>query len=646
MAYLNFNKAELVNLEYSLKRELIMSNRVGAYLNTTAICCNTRKYHGLLVVPVPKFGNSRYVLLSALDETLIQHGREFNLGIHKYGNVFEPRGHKYICDLEVNKDIAITYRVGGIVFRKSMILAEDREQVLIKYTLVDAHSDTVLRLKPYLAFRSIHTLTKANGDADTHYVAIDNGRLFKMYEGFPDLCLQLSKQCEYVANPDWYYNVEYMDEARRGFPCREDLFVPGFFEVPISKGETVVFSASLDPVKPEMLFKQYSNELRKTPARSNYESCLKSAAHQLIINREGRAFVCSGFSWMGVGVLRDTCVCLPGLTLYNDGNVKLFEKVMSDLTDLNANELFVTSDCVDAPLRFAILVQHHASFTCDPKRSWKLYGDVVKRITESYLAGREEVHADAGNGLLWAQKPGVALSWMDAYTADGKPVTERAGYQVETNCIWYNDLRFAADMESRYGSDLKFVRKCSETADKLKDSFFHMFWYEKFGHLADVVGENGTADGSTRPNQLYACCLEYSPVNDETKAIILDTVKNDLLTTRGIRTLSPKNPLYKGVYEGNQKDRDLAYHNGTSRVWLLGPYIAANFKLRGKLFVNRAEQLADAFAEDLTIHGVGSVAELYDGNPPHNPHGAISSATAIAVILRAKYLIDKYKHNK
>lgn len=642
MAYLNFNKEDLVNLEYSLKRELILCNRAGAYINTTAVCCNTRKYHGLLVVPVPKFGNSRYVLLSALDETLIQHEREFNLGIHKYGEVFEPRGHKYICCLEEDKDITITYRVGGIILEKSMMLVADQDRILVKYKLVDCHSDTVLRLKPYLAFRSIHTLTRANEEANTRYVQIENGCSFKMYEDFPDLNLQLSKPCEWVANPDWYYNIEYMDEARRGFPCKEDLFVPGFFEMPIRKGETIILSASTVPVKPESMKTEYASELRKAPSRHDYESCLKAAADEFIITRDGRTLVASGFSWMGVGILRDSCIILPGLTIYNNGDVKTYEKVMSDLVDSHANEMFVTSDHVDAPLRFITLIQNHVDFLKNPKRSWKLYGDTARRILQSYFNGREEVHADA-NGLLWAQKPGIALTWMDAYSSDGKPVTERAGYQVETNCLWYNALRFSAEMEGKYGTDEDFVRQCNDFGSRVKQNFLPMFWYERYGHLADVIGPNGVADGSTRPNQLYACCYDYSPVDEETQAAILAAVKSDLLTARGVRTLSPKNPLYKGVYEGDQSERDLAFHNGTARVWLLGPYISANFKLRGKSFVHRAEELVDAFEEDLKIHGVGSVAELYDGNPPHNPHGAISSATAVAVILRVKYQINQYK---
>ncbi|MFA7134509.1 MAG: glycogen debranching enzyme N-terminal domain-containing protein, partial [Bacteroidales bacterium] len=169
MAYLEFNKKELVNLEYSLKREYLSTNNSGGYLNTTISGCNTRKYHGLLVLPIKEFNNDKHVLLSSLDETLIQHNKEFNLGIHCYGEVYEPRGHKYIVNLEIDKLVAITYAVGGMVLRKTMMFSNKEEQMFISYTLLDAHSPTTFRLKPFLAFRHIHALSKANSEANTKY---------------------------------------------------------------------------------------------------------------------------------------------------------------------------------------------------------------------------------------------------------------------------------------------------------------------------------------------------------------------------------------------------------------------------------------------------------------------------------------------
>jgi len=643
MAYLQFNKAELVNLEYSLKRELLATNHAGGYCNTTIVCCNTRKYHGLMAVPIEKFGGHRYMLLSALDETLLQHGMPFNLGIHCYGDVYEPRGHKYIVDFEMDPYPVITYRVGGMLFKKEILFTVGADQLMIRYTLLDAHSHTVLRLKPYLAFRSIHELTVANPDADTHYTDVEGGVAFRLYRGFPTLNLQISKPCEYVHVPDWYRNTVYKEEYRRGFDCQEDLLVPGFFEMPLEKGESIVFSASTEPVSPRSLKAQFTREVKRRMPRDNYDDCLKAAAEQVFANKGPYSRICTGFSWHEIGGMRETCLSLPGLTLYNTGNVKLFEKILTDLITENEEAFLKGSDQVDSPLLLFELVQHLACFTGDGAGAWKKYGAFLKKVLQSYLAGRPEVRVH-DNGLLWAEKPGTALSWMNAYIG-GKPVTERHGYQVEVNCLWYNAVCYALDCETRYGKPGAFTQRCAEVKAAIEACFYDKFWVEVRHHLADYVDENGQ-NVFTRPNQLYACSLHYSPVTEEVQAEILHAVDRELLTTRGIRTLSPKNPRYRSRYDGNQIERDTATHNGCTRPWLLGAYIDASFKLFGPSFVRKAQELVDGFQEDLNVHGIGAIAEIYDGDPPYIPHGAINSAMCVAEVLRAKYLIQKNKEEE
>lgn len=640
MAYLKFNKAELVNLEYSLKREMIATNRTGAYCNTTIVCCNTRKYHCLLAVPIEKMNWRRHALLSGLDETLIQHGKSFNLGIHCYGEVFEPRGHKYIVDYQNSPVPTITYNVGGMQLQKQILMVQNQDRVLIKYTLLDAHSDTTIRLKPFLSFRSIHELTKCNPNADTHYHDIENGKAFKLYNDLPYLNMQISKEAEWVANPDWYYGVAYPEEKRRGCDYNEDLFVPGFFEMPIKKGESIVFSASTTACISASIKRTFTTEYEKIEDCDDFDSTLRHAASRLFFERAGRLEICSGFPWFGVGQLRDTGICVSGLTLHNNGDRKAFLRVVDGIIDKWKEDLLITTNMVEAPLRLASIMQNYIGVTGDDQSVWKRYSKILKEIIKSYIAGRPEAQAHE-NGMIWAQKRGVALTWMDTYT-NGHPVVERAGYQVETNALWYNALRFYAAMSHKYEKSQIFADELSAIADKIEQNFMEMFWVKERNHLADFVGTNGK-NIFNRPNQLYVCALDYSPVSEEVQNDILKAVKRELLTTRGIRTLAPDNPFYKETYDGDLCARELASHNGSTRPWLLGMYVQGNLKLHGKSFIREAENLIKGFEEDITIHGIGAVAELYDGNPPFYPHGAINSALSTSEILTIKYLINQYQ---
>ena len=248
------------------------------------------------------------------------------------------------------------------------------------------------------------------------------------------------------------------------------------------------------------------------------------------------------------------------------------------------------------------------------------------------------------NGLLWAQMDRVALTWMNAYI-HGIPVTERAGYQVETNAFWYNALCFAVDMETRFGSkDGGFVTRWAPVRDLVKQNYLPMFWNDERGCLADYVDGAGQ-NMDIRPNQLYAIWVKNSPVDEDLFQSILRVIDNELVTARGIRTLSPRDPKYKGVYEGTQIERDLAYHQGCSFPFLLEPYCDVSFRVKGQSFVKKAQWLIEGFYDDLSKHGVGAFSELYDGDPPHEAHGAISSALSTAALLAVDFIINKYKED-
>ena len=643
MAFLKFNKSELVNLEYSLKREIIAANESGAYCNTSIVTCNTRRYHGLLAVPVQELGGGKYMLLSALDESLVLGGKQFNLGIHCYGDTYEPRGHKYIVDFDAAPVPVVTYKVGGILFTKTIMMVPDNDQVLIKYELLQAPKKVSLMLKPFLAFRSVHSLTSQNAEAYTQPEEVDGGVSFRLYNGFPDLNLQVSGASTYKHHPYWYNGVTYSDEYRRGFDCREDLFVPGIFQLELKPGESVVFSASVNEINPRGLKRKFTDTLKKMGTIESYHDLLVHNAQQFKLDLGDKARINAGFSWLETGLLRETIVSLPGLTLYADGDCAQFEKILDTLIEDEQERLFHRTTQCEAPLRLTETIQQYIRFSGKEKQIWKKYGQTLKQIIESYAPGQRKEIVMHPNGLLWAQMDGVALSWMNAYV-HGRPVTERAGYQVETNAFWYNALCFAIDMENKYGpkKDNAFVARWTPVRDLVKQNFQPTFWREDWGYLVDYVN-GGPHDQAVRPNQLFAVCLEYSPVDDEVLSEVVMTINDELLTKRGLRSLSPRNEAYRGVYEGSQIDRDLAYHQGCAFPDLLAPYIDVCFKMMGETFYGRAKYLTEGFLQDISKHGVGAFSELYDGDPPHEPHGAIASAMSTAALLRIEYIMNQYK---
>ena len=643
MAFLKFNKSELVNLSYSLKREIICANKTGAYCNTSIVTCNTRRYHGLLAVPVDAFGGRTHLLLSSLDESLILNGKQFNLGIHCYGSVYEPRGHKYIIDFEADPVPKITYKVGEIVLTKSILLVPDSDQVMIRFDLVKAPAKVKLLLTPFLAFRDIHALTYENPNARTEGWEIPNGMSFNLYEGFPDLNMQFNiKDVSFVAAPCWYKGVTYSDEYRRGFACKEDLYVPGHFETGMKPGDSLVFSASVDPATPSGLKRKFESYVARAAKITTYHEQLVHCADLLKQDRGGHKMITAGFSWLYTGLLRETLEALPGLTLYADGNKAEFEEILDNLIADNQERLFHRTTQVEAPLRLADTLTHYIEFGADPKAVWKKYGPVVKGILESYLPGKRIEVAMQPDGLLWAQLDHWALSWMNTYV-NGNPVTERAGYQVETNAMWFQSILFAVTMERKYSpSDSAFLKEWSRILDLVRANFQSTFWNARAGYLADYV-DNAGQHLEVRPNMLYALVGENIPVEPEVAQRVLQVIDNELVTRRGIRTLSPRHAEYKGVYEGSQTDRDLAYYNGCCLTSLLGPYCEVCFKMKGAAFLNKAQWLVNGFYEDLNKHGVGAFSELYDGDPPHEPHGAISSALSTAALLEVEYLKNKYK---
>jgi predicted glycogen debranching enzyme len=648
MSYIKFDRSKLVNLEYSLNRELLRANRAGSYASSTIINCNTRKYHGMLVTPQPGIDNENHVLLSSLDETVIQMDTEFNLGIHNYpGGIYNPKGHRYIVDFETEPIPYQTYKVGGVLLTKEMIFSSNEDRMIIKYTLQDAHSPTKLRLKPFLAFRNVHQLGHENIFADKKYEKVPNGIKVRMYQGYTDLYMQLSVKNEYTHVPTWYYNIEYRQELERGYEYQEDLYVPGFFEIEIKKGESVYFQAGTKEINPSSMKRAFSAELLKRIPRNNFENCLINSAQQFIVKRDGKTEIIAGFPWFGRWG-RDTFISLPGLTLCT-GDVKTCKAVIDTMIGEMNGPFFPNTgsgsstsfNSADTSLWFFWALQQYALFTKKKDALWQEYGKKMKLILEGYRAGTHFNIQMQEDGLLYAGEPGKALTWMDAIV-HGKPVTPRIGLAVEVNALWYNAIMFSLEL-ARKANDKVFVRNWKKIAEMIPEEFVKNFWNESKGYLADYI-DGEYKDWSVRPNMIFAASLPYSPVDEEIRKQVLSVVRKELLTPRGIRTLTPKNPAYKSAYFGNQAERDLAYHQGTVWPWLLGHFVEGYLKLHGKSGLSFIKQIYKGFEPIMTEHGIGTISEIYDGDPPYNARGAISQAWSVAELIRINLLIKQYEN--
>ncbi len=635
MSYLKFDKNLMINLEQSLPKEMLRTNQSGAYHCTSIVDCNTRKQHGLLVIPIPEFGNTSHVMLSSLDVTVIQHGAPFNLGLHRYqGGVYSPQGHKYIREFDCESVPRTTYRVGGVILTKEKIFISHENRLLIRYTLVEAHSPTTLRLRPHLAFREANALCIANDALQGDTPECANGVSCCLYPGYPRLYMQLSRKPQWHYEPNWYYGFEYVKDMERGVPYVEDLWVPGYFEVPIRKGESLIFSAGITEVQPRKLAAMYEKEIAARTCRTSFFNCLKNAVKQCYIKEDGEMYLISGFPW-GKILARNTFMALPGATIainHRDDFHAIMESAWKEL------HRFITTgdtegriggiDLPDIPLWAMWALQQYAkNYGLDETRS-RYLEQMKEMIGFVSRGGHPNLFMDPATGLLSTDGTRVPVSWMNASYEGGRPVVPRSGYLVEFNALWYNALEFMA----RLAEGLPEGEEASELAARMKPAFVEMFVNDS-GYLYDFV-DNSYADPSVRPNMAVAIGLDYSPLDRRQRKRVLDTVTRELLTPKGLRTLSPKSYGYRPTYQGSPEERELALHNGPARPWLMGFYADAYLKVFGMSGVSYIDRMLIGFEDEMSSGCIGSLSQLYDGNPPYAGRGAISHVTNVAEVLR------------
>jgi predicted glycogen debranching enzyme len=548
--------------------------------------------------------------------------------------------------------------VGGVILKKEVIFQHYEDRILIRYTLVDAHSATTLRFRPFLAFRSVRQFTHENMTASREYQEIDGGIKTCMYAGYPDLYMQFSKKNEFVFQPDWYRGVEYPKEQERGYASNEDLYVPGYFEMPIKKGESIIFSGSTSQAKTSTLKKLFDEEVDERVPRDNFYHCLVTAAHQFHfrdrrsgtmekIDKKDERYLLAGYPWFKCRA-RDTFIAVPGLTLAI-GETDYFELVMRTaekglrefMTNKPLSVKIYEIEQPDVPLWAIWAIQQYVK-QVGVEAGYQKYGKLVSDIVDYIIKGKHPNLRLDDNGLIYSNGRDRAVTWMNS-TANGKPVVPRSGYIVEFNALWYNALKFCAAMKAEQGK-AKDAEALEKRAALAKQSFVETFVNE-YGYLLDYV-DGKMMDWSVRPNMIFAVALDYSPLSQDQMKSVVDICTRELLTPKGLRSLSPKSGGYNPIYVGPQTQRDYAYHQGTAWPWLGGFYMEACLKLYKRSRLSFIERQLVGYEDEMDYHAIGTISELFDGNPPFHGRGAMSFAMNVAEILRTLKLMEKYSYQK
>jgi predicted glycogen debranching enzyme len=659
-------------------REWLETDGRGGYASSTLANRHTRRYHGLLVANL-QTPAGRHLLLSKLEDSLLAGGEEHFFSSHRYPGVLFPPDQPVLEEFLLDLCPSFTSRAGRIPVKKSILMPQGKETLLVRYDLERCPHGGILRLKPFLAFRGYHELAHENAFLCGRAKGIENGFRIEPYAGMPSLVVQTSRTSRFTPSPLWYNRFQYTEERERGFDWEEDLFLPGIIEVPVERKCTVILSICCDGdtmrhhvPNPTAIWKtevvrrgrdQAANK-RQTGGftgedREHLLALFRAARSFLITTPSGRPAVIAGYPWFGSWG-RDTLISLPGLC-FSTGSIADGIEILTEIGRHERDGLlpnFFSADgtpeaynTVDSSLWYFWTVQQLGTrcgiMSPDKALIRDRFWPVMKRIIRSFMDGtRFGIGMDA-RGLLQAGDGQTALTWMDA-TVGGIPVTPRHGYPVEINALWYNALCFARDLTAEFGDPPFF--DC-DVIPLLRRSFREAFWGHDAascpqGCLGDVF-HDGVLDTAVRPNQIFAVSLPFSPLDPAEQTAVVRAVREQLLVPCGLRTLSPADPAYRGRYRGNPAERDGAYHQGTVWPWLLGAFGEAALRVADDPELekeNLRQYLRTFLRQHLVEAGIGSVSELFDGDAPHRPGGCIAQAWSVAELLRLYRLLEDRKH--
>jgi predicted glycogen debranching enzyme len=661
---IRINFGEITSPEDS--REWLETDGRGGYASSTLENCHTRRYHGLLVANL-RAPEGRHLLLSKLEDSLLTEGKEHFFSSHRYPGLLFPPGAPILGEFQLDLCPRFAYRAGKSIVTKSILMPRRRDILLVRYDLDRCPKGSLLRLKPFLAFRGYHELTRENRFLRTRTERIENGFRIEPYEGMPALTVQTSRVSRFTPSPTWYNRFQYTEERERGFDWEEDLFLPGSLEIPVERKCTIILSVCYgealrqqngDTMRPHL---PNSDAMWKTEVvrRGREQAADRRGAagftdedRELFIAllRAGRAFlirtpserpaVIAGYPWFGSWG-RDALISLPGLC-FATGLIGEGIEILTEIGRYEQNGLlpnFFSADgapeaynTVDSSLWYFRAVQELLRVAGDKALIRDRFWPVMKRILRSFMDGTRFAIGMDTRGLLHAGDGVSALTWMDA-TVGGVPVTPRHGCPVEINALWYNALCFTSVLAAEFGEPLLFDR---DLIPLLCRSFREAFWHPQEGCLGDVF-RDGILDTAVRPNQIFAVSLPFSPLEPAEQAAVVRTVREQLLTPCGLRTLSPADPAYRGRYRGNPAERDGAYHQGTVWPWLLGAFGEAALRVADdpEREKESLRQYLRAFLrQHLAEAGIGHVSEVFDGDAPHRPGGCIAQAWSVAELIR------------
>jgi predicted glycogen debranching enzyme len=646
-------------------REWLVTNGIGGYASGTVAGSQTRRYHGLLVAALqPPVGRTQ--LVPSIDEIVHYAGADFSLSTHRWASgAVDPKGFLLLEDFHLEGSTPVwTYALADALLEKRVWMRQGENSTYIQYTLLRGTSALEMELKALVNYRDFHSLTHAS-NWRMNIAPVERGVKVLASEGATPFYLKSSAStCE--PRHEWYLGCYLKEETERGLEDREDRLFGALFRTKLEVGSTVTLvattesAASLDSESARAeranhdvkLFHEWQakNEALAEEAPS-WIWQLILAADQFIVMRslpeepDGRSII-AGYHWFGDWG-RDTMIALPGLTLAT-GRAGVAKQILlafsryvdggmlpNNFPDAGGKPEYNT---VDAALWYFESVRQYFKATQDAATLQKLF-PVLAGMIDAHVAGtRYNIHVDQADGLLYAGGPGVQLTWMDARIGDWV-VTPRTGKPVEINALWINALETMAELARSLAKPGEVYEKLAANAKKS----FQKFWNADRNCCYDVIDSPGIGkDAALRPNQIFTVSLPLSPLTPEQQKGVVDVCARHLLTSHGLRSLTPGEPGYSGHYGGGPRDRDAVYHQGTVWGWLLGPFALAHYRVyqdRGA-----ALRFLEPLGRQIDASGLGTLSEIFDGDAPFAPRGCIAQAWTVAEVLRAwKELADEKK---